>query len=503
MSGERARPLVEPFAGSNGRAAILNVFNRTRIALGALAVLAAVPTARADEAKLLIDLNSGQVLVDQNGGHPWHPASLTKMMTAYATLRAIREGRITPDTPITVSANARNGARHGGMTYTRVRDNKGRMRWALLPVGTRVTVENALLFLMVRSANDMAVALGERVGGNLPTFVNQMNAHARRLGMTQTNFVNPSGLPADAQVSSPRDMAILARALIREFPEFEPVWSTPSIRYEGNVIRNRNFLIDRYPGAAGMKTGFVCASGFNLVGVAKRGNRTLIAVVMGADSGRERAEHAAELLEMGFTGQARATGTTLDAMRTVNASPPNLREQVCGRGRNAASEAAEEEVAAPTPGVEVDDRFPHLMANAAQRGPTRAAAAEPGETRRPGWSPLLADYSPSRDPVEVYLGPSRSPHASPILVAGARIRTTAPVADAAATAPQPAQPAQQRQAAAPGQIPQPWAQAAPATANAAAPAALTPTAVRTTTIRPGETGTPAPGIPVPRPRPRS
>src|ERR1700750_908136 len=120
--------------------------------------------------------------------------------------------------------------------------------------------------------------------------------------MTQSSFVNPNGLPAEGQITSARDLAILARALIREFPEYGPYWRIPAIRLGRRVMHNYNALIDRYPGADGMKTGFICASGFNLVATATRGSRRLIAVVLGARSGMQRAEKAAQLLERGFTG---------------------------------------------------------------------------------------------------------------------------------------------------------------------------------------------------------
>ena len=131
--------------------------------------------------------------------------------------------------------------------------------------GTQVTVDNALKMMMVKSANDMAVVLAEGVGGSVDGFSEQMNATAQRLGMTQTNYVNPNGLPAEGQVTSARDLAILARAIIRDLPEYEYFVHIPAIRFGKRVTPNFNRLIGRYPGADGMKTGFICASGFNLV----------------------------------------------------------------------------------------------------------------------------------------------------------------------------------------------------------------------------------------------
>src|SRR6185436_17446259 len=160
------------------------------------------------------------------------------------------------------------------------------------------------------------------------------------LGMSQSNFVNPNGLPAENHISSARDLGILARALIREFPEYDSYWHISSIRYGSRVMRNYNTLIDRYPGADGMKTGFICASGFNLVATATRGSRRLIAVVLGAHSGMARAEKAAQLLERGFTGVSGLSWLTpsfgtVEKLPAVDAAPVNLRDEICNsRGRH-------------------------------------------------------------------------------------------------------------------------------------------------------------------------
>jgi len=215
-------------------------------------------------------------------------------------------------------------------------------------VGTTVTVDNALKMLMVKSANDIAVAIAEGVGGSIAGFADLMNANARRLGMSQSNFVNPNGLPAENHVSSARDLGILARALIREFPEYDSYWHISSIRYGNRVMRNYNSLIDRYPGADGMKTGFICASGYNVVASATRNGRRLIAVILGSWSGAVRAQKAAQLLERGFNSGGLSWLTpslgTVDALAPVDAQPPNLREEMCGgHRRKPPSEENEEE----------------------------------------------------------------------------------------------------------------------------------------------------------------
>src|SRR5437667_3041547 len=234
----------------------------------ACAATSLAPSRAGAEALLVIEAESGRVLFAQNAGYPWYPASVTKLMTAYVTLRAVKEGRLNLDTPLVVSANA-------------VAQSPVKMGFG---VGTVVTVDNALKMLMVKSANDMAVVLAEGVAGSIENFADQMNRHAKRLGMTQTSYVNPNGLPADNQITSARDLAILARALIREFPEFDDYWHSPAIKLGKKVMRNYNTLIERYPGADGMKTGFICASGFNLVASATRNGKRLIAVVLGAPS---------------------------------------------------------------------------------------------------------------------------------------------------------------------------------------------------------------------------
>jgi D-alanyl-D-alanine carboxypeptidase len=280
----------------------------------------------------LIEAATGKVLHAENATYPWYPASVTKIMTAYTTLRAIKEGKISFNTLLTVSKNA------AAQQPTKMG----------FKVGTHVTVDNALKMLMVKSANDIAVTLAEGVGGSLAGFADMMNANARRLGMSQSNFVNPNGLPAENHVTSARDLGILARAVIREFPEHDRYWHISAIRYGNRVMRNYNSLIDRYPGADGMKTGFICASGYNVVASATRNGRRLIAVVLGSYSGAVRAQKAAQLLERGFNSGGLTWLTpslgTVDALAPIDAQPPNLREEMCGgHRRKPASEDNEEE----------------------------------------------------------------------------------------------------------------------------------------------------------------
>jgi D-alanyl-D-alanine carboxypeptidase len=331
------------------------------------------------EALLLIDAESGKVLEGENATYPWYPASVTKLMTTYVTLKALRDRRLALDSLLTVSPNA-------------VAQQPSKMGFK---AGTQLTVDNALKMMLVHSANDMAVVLAEGVSGSIDKFSDEMNAAARQLGMTQTSYVNPNGLPADEQITSARDLAILARALIKEFPEFDSYWHIGSIRLGKRVIRNTNRLIDEYPGADGMKTGFICASGFNLVATATRGNKRLIAVVLGAPSSAGRAARAAQLLERGFTANPLSwlmpSLGTVDQLMPIAATPPNLRDDICGKSRSRqASEEAEEEAAAAAAGSSF------LLSNL-RSAPVRASSL------------LTSGLAFSEPPVEVYVGPPHHP----------------------------------------------------------------------------------------------
>ena len=347
----------------------------------AVAVLAATPAWSG--ASILIDADSGKVLRADNATYPWYPASTTKLMTLYMTLNAVRDNRITFDTLFTVSRNANLQA------PTKMG----------LPVGTQVTVDNALKMMMVKSANDMAVLLAEGIGGSVDDFAQQMTDTAHKLGMSESNFVNPNGLPADGQITSARDLAILARALIREFPDYSFYWHVPAIKFGRRIVRNYNPLLGRYPGADGMKTGFICASGFNLVATATRNNKHLIAVVLGAPSGAARAIKAAEMLESGFSQNPVSWLTPslgmVDALAPMNVDPPNLQEQTCGKHRK--RPAAEDE--------DMDADNDNTQAAAAS---TETRSLLLSALRAPTNPVLLSDLGPVM-PVVVYTGPTRSP----------------------------------------------------------------------------------------------
>jgi D-alanyl-D-alanine carboxypeptidase len=353
------------------------------LARGLLAVLAAaaltLPARAGHEAVLLIDANSGKVLQADNATLPWHPASTSKLMTTYVTLQAIKEGRIGLDTLVTVSPRA-------------VSQSPSKMGF---PAGIQLTVDNALKMMLVHSANDIAVVLAEGIDGSVEKFAEEMNLTSQRLGMVQSNWVNPNGLPDDAQISSARDLGILARALIRDFPEFDSYWHIPSIKFGRRVMRNYNKLLAEYPGADGMKTGFICASGFNLVASATRGNRRLIAVVLGAPSGAVRTAKAASLLERGFNSSTLAwllpSLGTVDALQPINADPPDLRDQTCGPHRK--RPAAEDE----------DDDAGTTAENDQQRVMTLATTKDGSAASLLTGNPLAAV-----PPIVVYVGPKRA-----------------------------------------------------------------------------------------------
>jgi D-alanyl-D-alanine carboxypeptidase len=351
------------------------------VVLAAFAV--ASPRVACAEALLVVEADSGKVLQAENATYPWYPASVTKLMTAYVTLKAVKEGRITLDTLSTVSP---------------VASSQSPSKMGFKP-GTQVTVDNALKMMLVKSANDMAVVLAEGVGGSIDGFSALMNQNAQRLGMTQTSYVNPNGLPADGQITSARDLAILARAIIHDLPEYEYFVHIPSIRYGRRITQNFNKLIGRYPGADGFKTGFICASGYNLVASATRNGKRLIAVVLGASSGQARAVKAAQLLERGFSNDAlswlRPSLGTVDNLVPIDASPPNLRDEMCnGRRHKPASDEDEDTVAS---GASNGSSEPALAFFTAGLQPP---ALRPSE--------LLAAAPAASEPIPVYTGPTRT-----------------------------------------------------------------------------------------------
>jgi D-alanyl-D-alanine carboxypeptidase len=280
-------------------------------------LLTPVAASATSPAYILIDADAGKVLGQHDSGKPWFPASVTKLMTAYVTFAALKAGLIKLTSPVTESANA-------------LAEPPSKMGF---PVGTVMTLDNALKMMLVHSANDIAVAVGEAVGGSEDRFVAQMNAAARALGMTGTHFKNPNGLPNDQHITTARDLAVLSRALWLEFPQYRHYLSISAIKAGRRILRSHNVLLDRYRGANGMKTGFTCAAGYNIVASATRSGRTLIVVVLGADSSKQRAETAAKLLNQGFAGASTGPAAGLAGYRGEAAGgvPTNMHDAVCRR----------------------------------------------------------------------------------------------------------------------------------------------------------------------------
>jgi D-alanyl-D-alanine carboxypeptidase len=233
---------------------------------------------------IIIDATTGDVLEEVSADQPRRPASLAKMMTLYLTFEALRDRRISLDQAVPVSPHA------ASMEPSKL---------GLLP-GTRLSVEQAILGLVTKSANDAASALSELLGGSEDRFGQMMTLRARALGMSHSTFANASGLPNPDQWTTARDLAILGRRLINDFPGYYRYFSTPSFAWHRQVIFNHDNMLRTYPGADGLKTGYTEASGHNLVTSAVRGGVRLVGVVLGAASNPERDVHMASLLDRGF-----------------------------------------------------------------------------------------------------------------------------------------------------------------------------------------------------------
>jgi D-alanyl-D-alanine carboxypeptidase len=346
-----------------------------RVLFGLAAVLALGAASAQATPYLVVDADSDQVLMQNEATAPWYPASLTKLMTVYVALDAVRNGKLTLDTPLIMSARA-----------ARMPPSKMGFR-----PGTQVTLDNALKMLMVKSPNDVAVMVAEGVSGSVEAFADDMNADAQRLGMHESHFVNPNGLHNPDHVSSARDMAIVARALLHEFPDHADLFSIGAIQLGNRYIPNHNGLLGRYPGADGMKTGFTCPAGFNVVASANHSGRRLIVVVLGAPSARLRNQEAADLFDRGFASGG-GSGSP-ESLPSGSGAARNMRADVCLH-RNAAALAAAE-----------DDGIAQQAEAAAGRGgmlPLPLAAL---------LTPAVAHTELTNerirfDPVPVYIGPA-------------------------------------------------------------------------------------------------
>ena len=233
---------------------------------------------------IVIDANTGEVFYAKRADSPRYPASITKVMTLYLAFEALAQGEMTLEEQIPISKHA------ASQPPTKLG----------LAAGRTISVSDAIQAISIQSANDIAVAMAERLGGTESRFGALMTLRAQELGMTQSRFVNASGLPDSRQISSARDLAILSRAVMRDYPQYYAYFGQRQFAYEGRVMNNHNRLLSQMQGVDGLKTGFTSASGYNLAATAVRGERRLIAVVLGGTSNAARDSQVRTLLETGF-----------------------------------------------------------------------------------------------------------------------------------------------------------------------------------------------------------
>jgi len=287
------------------------LIRRGLLSLMLVAALAMTPTTaplvaqssdNARYAAIVVDAESGEVLFARHADSRRYPASITKVMTLYLTFEALSEGKVKLDDVITVSPHA----------ASQPPSKLG------LAAGQHISLDNAMRATAVRSANDMAVAIAEHIGGSEARFAAQMTLKAEELGMTQTRYVNANGLPDSRQLTSARDLAILARAVMRDYPQYYRYFGLHDWAYEGREYRNTNGLLRGGTGGYdGMKTGYTNASGYNLAASAVRDGRRLITIVLGGRSTASRNQHVAALMDTGFeVERARARGQTIQVAQT-------------------------------------------------------------------------------------------------------------------------------------------------------------------------------------------
>ncbi|MDJ0613643.1 MAG: D-alanyl-D-alanine carboxypeptidase family protein [Rhizobiaceae bacterium] len=266
---------------------------------------------------IVIDGKTGSIISQYRANDRWHPASLTKLMTAYVTFRAIANGEIEEGSPVVISTAA-------------TKQPPSRMGYKK---GVSLRIDTALKIIIIKSANDVSLALAEAVAGNLKAFVDRMNSEAKRLGLANTSFVNSNGLHDVRQVSSARDMALLSAKILTEFPQYAYMFEAVAIETPVRKHFSYNLLLERFPGTTGLKTGFVCAAGYNLAVSAERNGQQLIAIVLGRSSQTDRAVAAARLLTESFGKQ----GTGSVFLPVLRGAPPvNMRPILCTQEARAA-----------------------------------------------------------------------------------------------------------------------------------------------------------------------
>ena len=322
-------------AVTSGARRVLSTLGVLLVAVAFSAGLLA-PAAQANPkfAAITVDARNGKVLFSSNADAIRHPASLTKMMTLYVLFQELKAGRLSLNSPIRMSKRA------AGMAPSKLG----------VKAGQSITVETAIRALVVKSANDVAAAVAEAISGSEKDFANRMTRQARAMGMPRTTFANASGLPNPRQVTTARDMATLGLRLMRDFPQYYPYFRTRSFVYQGRTITGHNRLLGNYEGTDGIKTGYINASGFNLVSSVRRGDKRLVGVVMGGRTGASRDAYMRQMLSKNF-GKARG-GKTIAAVAGSSKgaiSPIEAAEAPAKKKQRKTAKAAAEAQPKPAP----------------------------------------------------------------------------------------------------------------------------------------------------------
>ena len=265
----------------------MKIVKQTLLILTATALMLGSHTAMSRHAALLIDADNGNVLYELEANQSWYPASLTKLMTLYMAFSALESGRLRLSEQLNVSSHAAR----------QPTSKLGLRTW------DSISAEDAILAVVTRSANDAAVVLGERLAGSEQQFAIKMTSTAHSLGMYGSHFMNATGLPHDWQTTTAHDMALLALKIKQNFPQYYPYFGMESFYFNGRTYNSTNKFVMNYPGAEGMKTGYTCGSGYNLVASANQYGKRLIGVVLGGKSSGERYQHMFTMMDIGFSGE--------------------------------------------------------------------------------------------------------------------------------------------------------------------------------------------------------
>ncbi len=331
-------------------------------------------------AAITVDARNGKILHSENADAIRHPASLTKMMTLYIVFEELKAGRLTLQTPVKFSARAT------GMAPSKLG----------VKTGGTITVETAIQALVVKSANDVAAAVAEKIGGSEKAFAQRMTSTARSIGMSKTTFANASGLPNPRQVTTARDMATLGLRLMRDYPQYYPYFRVRSFVFQGRTIKGHNKLLGTYEGTDGIKTGFINASGFNLVSSVKRGDKRLVGVVMGGRTGATRDAYMKKMLSQYFD-DARS-GKTIAALAGSSKGAAAIETSETDKPAKRKQKPAKDEVATAAPQPETPAP--------AEQGDTDAGI---GELAAEAAAPAIQAPSPPAEQVETVPQPADTP----------------------------------------------------------------------------------------------